>query len=588
MHKLKNFDDVLDYITNHSPLTATSKKDYASAVKRLPSIMRTNRLADISADLNVVKAKLYYRKYDRNLFKSIQAYHAWRRKVLASLKLFLGILDAERANRKKTDGWTQLQAEANFLIAGGQLDLHINALIPLAFLTKIARKDDCEPWKINNNYLVKRSRDLPSNDLKKFRTSVRLIEHLQVMAPKLENLLPTETIKDFEIVRRARLPIIPKHLLSDVDAWIWKHGKGEVDPISGEVVEGMSAGTMDGYRNSFRCYLSHAENAQLLAKVSCLKEALEDTISVPVMQSIFRDTGPKQRLSNRTRLQYLESVARLAKLEGISTPSIKKALALNRDLKKGKAERRKISVDSRIFCAWLLSDRANEMLFRSIHIRLQKRALRLMDQLDSGRRMKRIDQQVVQAGTLAAMAAIWLWGSPLRINNMVSLRLYGAAPQIFLPKGKRAEVVINIALEETKNNRPIDHKILPAKHRAIEVLKWYIENIRPLIPGSENSIYLFPSPSERRNTISDATVRVWLRKHAVDEGLQIKPQQFRHGAASLYIRAYPGAYDHVAQLLDDKADTVRRFYAWIDDAAVMTKVQANVLKIAGITDAASL
>ena len=583
MLKSPTFEDVLQYISQDSPLTAVSRHDYASALKRLPLVMGTNQLADIPADFEVIKARLNVRKYDRHMFKSVKAYHAWRRKVLAALRHFLGLIASDRASRAQVDGWTRLHAEAALLIAKGELGLHINALLPLAFITKIARTSGLEPWQMDNAHLIARSRDIPGDNIPRFQRAVRLIARLQNEAPSLRELLPAEDLYEVEVVRPDPLPPAPQILLDEVGAWLMTHHQSEVDPVSDEVVDGLSEGRLYGYQQAFRSYLGNAAKAGVLTGVTSLEQALMDDVAVPAMRAMINgtETQKKQRLGNRTKLAYLEDIARLAKLEGIETPAITKALKWNPKLKKGKVTRRQMSPENKAFCAWLLSGRDNEMRFRSLHILLYKRALDLMDQRDAGRQMKHLDQRVVQAASLAAMTAIWLWGAPLRIGNTVALRLYGTAPQVFLPNGKQKELHIRIATEETKNKHQLDQRIHPGRHRAIEVLQWYINEIRPLIPGADDSIYLFPSRIEGCGHITDGAVRKWLHLHAVDEGIQINPHQFRHGAASLYIRGFPGAYDHIAQLLDDKPETVRRYYAWIDEEAVMADVQSNILKLAG-------
>lgn len=577
------FEDVLTYVMHESPLQEASRRDYASAIKRLPLVTGTNRLADIPADFAVIKARLYVRKYDRHLFKSVQAYHAWRRKVLAALKLFLGLIAADRASRHQVDGWAHLKAEAALLIAKGELILHINGLLPLAFITKLARMDSLEPRQMDNAYILARSHDLHASQIPAFRRSVRLLARLQKEAPKLRDLLPMEDIAEIKVVRRDPLPPIPQALLGEVDVWLETHHQGELDPVSNTMVDGRSEATIYGYRQAFRSYLGNAAKAGVLTNITSLEQAVMDDVAVPAMRAMINGTQPqkKQQLAPKTMLDYLEDVARLANLEGIETPAITKALKWNPKLKKGKVARRRMSPENMAFCSWLLSSRDNEMRFRSLHIRLHKRTLALMDQRDAGRRMKHLDQRVVQAGSLAAMTAIWLWGAPLRIGNTVALRLYGTAPQVFLPSGKQKELDIKIAAEETKNKRQLDQRINPGRHRAIEVVRWYIDEVRPLIPSADESIYLFPSSLKGRDHITGSAVRKWLHLHAVDEGIQINPHQFRHGAASLYIRGFPGAYDHVAKLLDDKPETVRRYYAWIDEEAVMADVQSNIIKLAG-------
>lgn len=67
-------------------------------------------------------------------------------------------------------------------------------------------------------------------------------------------------------------------------------------------------------------------------------------------------------------------------------------------------------------------------------------------------------------------------------------------------------------------------------------------------------------------------------------GIAMNPHWFRHAVASLYIRKNPGGYDHIARLLGDTPATVRKHYAWIDDAAVLDQVQREILCMGGFGD----
>lgn len=242
-----------------------------------------------------------------------------------------------------------------------------------------------------------------------------------------------------------------------------------------------------------------------------------------------------------------------------------------------------MSLEARKFCAWLLDSRRNELLYRSLHLRFHTRYLDEVALLEAGGWVPRRRARLKQLGYLAAMTALWTWCAPLRIANMCSLRLYGNRPQIWLPSGSRKEVRLKLAASEMKNARAIDHRLLPGRHKAVETIAWYVEHVRPLHGDGDTSEYLFPAQKSGGH-VSANCVRNWLYTHAAAEGIKIKPHWFRHAAATLYIRKFPGAYDHVAQLLDDRPEAVRRYYSWVDDLAVMDDVQRNILEMSGFAD----
>ena len=551
MQNTKTFDDVLEHVLHHAPLQDVTRKDYASSVRRLTRVLNVNRLTDIPADFKEAKARLYRLRYEPALFKSARAFKAWRRKVIAALKQYLGMIDAERAQRNEVDGWTRLEAEASALIAVGVLKIHVNGLLPLKLLTKLGRSDGREPWLIDDAFIEACCRKARGQDRSKLRRSVNLLARLQIEAPSLQSLLPTQSLSDPDIVQRFPQPAIRQDLTKEFEESLLRHKTGSIDPVENISFDGASTSTLTGYRSAFKSYLRTAESLGLLDEVSCLADALQDNVARLVMREMLHGATVSTSLSPRTALQYLENIVRLAKLDGIDAAAIEDALKRNPTLKKGRTARRTMSPDAVAFCKTLLHNRDVELLFRSLHVRLHNRALVLMQERSAGRLMKQNSEQVIQVGSLAAMSAIWLWGAPLRIANMHKLRLHGKTPQLLMPRTIRADALIRIEPEETKNKKEIKQAIKPGRSQAIKVLEWYISDVRPLIPSADRSIFLFPSSMNYTKPVSDTSIRNWMAKHVLDQGIQMTPHNFRHGVASLYLRSFPGAYDHVAYLLEN-------------------------------------
>jgi integrase len=182
------------------------------------------------------------------------------------------------------------------------------------------------------------------------------------------------------------------------------------------------------------------------------------------------------------------------------------------------------------------------------------------------------------------MAAIALWGAPLRIDNLRALRLYGERRSLFMSISEKQDVLIAIAREATKTNEPIRQRMRAGENRAVEILRWYIREIRPRFPGAQTSEYLFPGFAAHGGPIHDDTLRSWLKTHGRRIGIVMTPHEFRHGVASLYIRAHPGGFDHIARLLDNSPEATRKYYAWIDDERMLAEVQERLLKLGGFGD----
>lgn len=149
---------------------------------------------------------------------------------------------------------------------------------------------------------------------------------------------------------------------------------------------------------------------------------------------------------------------------------------------------------------------------------------------------------------------------------------------------KSRDVLIVIPKDATKSKKTIRQRMVAGDNRAVEILRWFISEIRPRFPGAQTSEYLFPGFAAHGGPIHGDTLRSWLKTHGRSIGIVMTPHDFRHGLASLYIRAHPGGYDHIARLLDNTPAVVRRYYAWIDNERVLFEVQQRMLKLGGFGD----
>lgn len=83
--------DLLHFMRTSSAKSPATQKDYCDAIKRLPSLCRRNRLEDVRVDLREFKSRFTRKSFDPAFFKREQAFLAWRGKVIAATKEFLGL-----------------------------------------------------------------------------------------------------------------------------------------------------------------------------------------------------------------------------------------------------------------------------------------------------------------------------------------------------------------------------------------------------------------------------------------------------------------------------------------------------------------
>ena len=153
----------------------------------------------------------------------------------------------------------------------------------------------------------------------------------------------------------------------------------------------------------------------------------------------------------------------------------------------------------------------------------------------------------------AAMAIEILLVTQLRLANLVHLHL----DRHFIKVGRKTHLIVR--REEVKNSVDLEYEL---PDETVEMLERFIRQHRRADPQNR---YLFAgrglSPKDDnavRSQIMDA-VRAFT-------GLTIHPHLFRHIAGTIYLRAHPGAYEVVRQMLGHRnTATTMRFYAGQED-----------------------
>lgn len=569
--------DLIHFIQNSATWSQTTRADYVRAVRRLPKLTGHTRLEDVVIDLDDLQARFPLDGFDPAYFATRDAFKAWRRKTLAATKAFFG----QRWSGRYDDQWSVL-TQAVEMFMHDHADFRATSALKLTSIAAAGRKLGVAPKDLNSAALLRFCENVPAQNYKSLCAGATLLNDLQKAAPSLRTMLPAAQLKLPDRATSLKLPAPPAHLMRELDTWIAELCAAEIDEITSDLIDGKSQSTIAVYRAAGKKYLGFATSLGLLDNVQSLAAALDDNIAKQTLLVMLTDRDSQASVSLRTTRRYVENLLRLARSQGCEAPVLARALKANKELKKGRQAGRQMSPKSKKFCARLIKDRSTQLIYYSFHLRMRKLHDAMVIKSKSGERIPYLAERLKHLAMLAAMSAIWVWGPPLRIENMCALRLYGDAPQIWMPKTKGEDIKITIEQYKTKNKRAIEQRIRHGRHQAIETVNWYVNEIRPSILCNSDPIYLFPSTTTVGHHVGTGSVRDWLDNYSAKIGLPIKPHLFRHAAASLYIKSHPGAYDHVAQLLDDSPQVVRRYYAWIDELAVLDQVQANILRNAGL------
>ncbi len=221
-----------------------------------------------------------------------------------------------------------------------------------------------------------------------------------------------------------------------------------------------------------------------------------------------------------------------------------------------------MSPAARKFCEALLGSKSLQQRLFTLHVRARRLAQSLLDRAAaenrelSGRELERIRQ----LGVFAAFCAIETCGTPLRIENVMTLRFRGADANFLLPSHAKPSARILLPGKKVKNKKPVEARLQEDRRHGLDTVMWYIKHVRPLFAHSEGSDYLFPA-IKSANALKNGLFRNWFVTISRSLELKMRPHNFRHGLASLLIHAHPGQYEAVAVLLGDTESTVRRYYA---------------------------
>jgi integrase len=157
----------------------------------------------------------------------------------------------------------------------------------------------------------------------------------------------------------------------------------------------------------------------------------------------------------------------------------------------------------------------------------------------------------------SALAIDLLVHVPLRMQNLSALNFN---EHLHWPQGPRNPALITFRSDETKNEVVLDFALPTVLSDRLHA---YRNEIAPAVIGKRpDAVFVTATGSPR----SQAAVSVAIEKTVLKYlGVKVTPHQYRHLAAKLALDAYPGAYEHVRQLLGHtNLRTTTSFYAGLD------------------------
>ncbi|WP_192965952.1 hypothetical protein [Phycobacter azelaicus] len=571
------FQDVLDWTI------AEGKKDYITPVKRCGALHSNQPLARIPADHAEFTRRFPLEGFDPRHFKTDKAYKAWRRKVAAAIKGCSGQQAEARARRARQDEWSLLIAAMEHLVGkpGDRKQSHPR-LIPVRKLADLARQHGKSPKQVSQAWLAEVRADLNPNEWKSVQSALRRLDKFR-NEQSIRPFLPASPYGGPPVLRQNVLPGVPEHIAEEISSWVQVATRGGFDSVEGTWEGANSEKDIMFKTSALRKFVSTLAECTAIGARDRLAALLTPENATLVIRRWTANTAGQGRISARTAQDYMKAVRTVMARNGVSPDVLKQHLANNRFLHDGKKQGRGMSPQVRDFCEMLLGSRKQSLTFLSLHVALRNKAQGFLDACsEAGSELTPSELEAVRAiGSVAAFCALETRGAPIRVRNALGLKISGSGITFHLPSRMADHATIDIPPELTKNGNEIWAPITRGNLNGLEVIEWYMREIRPLYPDADMSPYLFPG-IWTDGSLNYKTFLNWFKRETRLAGLPMTPHNFRHGLASLLIQKNPGRWDLLERLLDDTVGTARRNYGWVNKRTQRSEVQKYVLDLSGL------
>ena len=157
----------------------------------------------------------------------------------------------------------------------------------------------------------------------------------------------------------------------------------------------------------------------------------------------------------------------------------------------------------------------------------------------------------------SAVAVSILQTAPMRMRNLASLNLDEHIHRV-------SDTVCHIVLpdDQVKNEQDLD---FPLGKITIALLDLYLKVYRPLLlkgKRDQGSLFISWNGAQKTEAALSAQITKFIKFHA---GYHLNPHAFRHLVGLIFLRAFPGEYEPVRQLLGHKdIRTTINFYVGLE------------------------
>ena len=163
--------------------------------------------------------------------------------------------------------------------------------------------------------------------------------------------------------------------------------------------------------------------------------------------------------------------------------------------------------------------------------------------------------------------------APMRLGNLARIDLQRHLS--WTRDGRKGIVHLAIPGQETKTGEPLEFELPKDTVRLLEI---YLQEFRPRL-CDPTSPWLFPGRNGKHKAVVSLSGQI--KRTLRDElGIEMNAHLFRHFGAMLYLRANPGGYEVVRQVLEHRSvKTTVMAYTGMEGAAASKHFDATILKL---------
>ena len=526
------------------------------------------------------------------LDQGLDAYKKWRADLVRAVTIASGARAARQARDARQDGWTDLLSAVRLHTRDGGL-IHPATASAMTTFADIARRASLEPWDLDTEGATTRlEAALPiKEDRKILRTGLAFLATYGFI-PEIACLLPQGPLPTLPALRDH--DTLPAH----VDALLVEMvDKAAVqrDEVSGKDSRSVADSTRDRYLAALRHHVRALPHCPANPDLDYLRPVRDlasvndvaDLFALDHLKASIRRTEAVEHLpgtlSQASAYCYYGDILVVLSRNGLSSDEIYRSLKTSKFLKEGRELAEGMRPATKAWCSLLLSDPDRERRFRNMHRILQAKADAIFDAAraegrdpfdDSCEDLTASELARVRAlGTAAAAAAIELAGRPIRMGNVLNLRLLGSRANFHTPGRHRPAYSFFLTAAETKTGKEEPPAPLRKELFGPQVLAWYLNKIRPLFPHAAKNIHLFPAVESPDLPLSKNTFDAWFQRAASEAGIPMTFHRWRHGYASLLLAQSWSNLQVAADMLGNTPAVCAKSYAWINKQKIYSHGQ---------------